>query len=270
MKSINLLFLITLVGVMFVSGDMKADNTLGDNSLTSSREFYQLKIYTLKTDEQEQVVDKYLKDAFLPGLKKLGIGKIGVFKPKQNETDSVKKIYVLIPFFSQEQLLNYEETLLKDKNYVAAGSDYLNASYDRAPYERIESIILKAFEDMPIMALATFDTPRSNRVYELRSYESSTESYFRNKVEMFNAGGEIILFDKLEFNAVFYGEVISGPKMPNLMYMTTFSDKESRDAHWDSFRKSPEWKKLKPLPKYQHNVSHIDILLLYPTEYSDY
>jgi len=87
---------------------------------------------------------------------------------------------------------------------------------------------------------------------------------------MFNAGGEVKLFDKLEFNAVFYGEVISGPNMPNLMYMTTFSDQESRDAHWDSFREAPEWEKLKSLSKYQHNVSHIDILFLYPTEYSDY
>ena len=43
-------------------------------------------------------------------------------------------------------------------------------------------------------------------------------------------GGEIILFDRLDFNAVFYGEVISGSKMPNLMYMTTFDNQESRDA----------------------------------------
>jgi hypothetical protein len=87
---------------------------------------------------------------------------------------------------------------------------------------------------------------------------------------MFNAGGEVTLFDRLQFNSVFYAEVISGSKMPNLMYMTTFSDLESHDAHWDAFRNAPEWLELKDQPKYQNNVSHADIMLLYPTEYSDY
>jgi hypothetical protein len=35
-------------------------------------------------------------------------------------------------------------------------------------------------------------------------------------------GGEVPLFVRLGFNAVFYGEVIVGSHMPNLMYMTTF------------------------------------------------
>ena len=52
---------------------------------------------------------------------------------------------------------------------------------------------------------------------------------------MFNEGGEIDLFNKLNFNAVFYGEVLSGSSMPNLMYMTSFENKADRDAHWKSF-----------------------------------
>jgi hypothetical protein len=43
-----------------------------------------------------------------------------------------------------------------------------------------------------------------NRVYELRSYESEKEVIHANKVNIFNAGGES-LFNRLEFNAVFYG-----------------------------------------------------------------
>ena len=39
---------------------------------------------------------------------------------------------------------------------------------------------------------------------------------------MFNAGGEIDIFTKLNFNAVFYGDVIVGSHMPNLMYLTCF------------------------------------------------
>jgi hypothetical protein len=123
---------------------------------------------------------------------------------------------------------------------------------------------------MPEMLAPEFDSPKSDRVYELRSYQSSNETYFKNKVDMFNAGGEIKIFEKLGFNAVFYGEVISGPEMPNLMYMTTFSDQQSREEHWNSFRTDPDWDKLKVMDKYANNVSHIDVVFLYPTEYSDF
>ncbi len=87
---------------------------------------------------------------------------------------------------------------------------------------------------------------------------------------MFNEGGEITLFDELGFNAVFYGEVLSGSQMPNLMYMTTFANQESRDAHWKLFVDSSTWKTLSAMPEYQNNISHMDIQFLYPTEYSDY
>jgi hypothetical protein len=48
---------------------------------------------------------------------------------------------------------------------------------------------------------------------------------------MFDAAGKIPHFGRLEFNAAFYGQLISAAKMPNLMYMTPFSNQESRDAH---------------------------------------
>ena len=123
---------------------------------------------------------------------------------------------------------------------------------------------------MPFIKAPALDGDRSNRVYELRSYESATEAYHSSKVEMFNAGGEMKLFESLQFNAVFYARVISGSRMPNLMYMISFSDEASRKAHWDSFVNSPEWAELKAVPKYLSTVSHIDVSLLYPTDYSDY
>ena len=86
---------------------------------------------------------------------------------------------------------------------------------------------------------------------------------------MFNEGGEVALFKKLEFNAVFYGEVISGSVMPNLMYMTTFKDMKSHDEHWDAFRNHPDWLKLKEVEKYKHTVSGSTKYLMHPTDYSD-
>ena len=54
------------------------------------------------------------------------------------------------------------------------------------------------------------------------------------------------------------------------MYMTTFSDMTSRNEHWKVFVDSEEWNELKSMSKYENNMSHIDILFLYPTDYSDY
>jgi hypothetical protein len=122
---------------------------------------------------------------------------------------------------------------------------------------------------MPEFGVPSHKTPPSERIYELRSYEGPTEQYYRKKVEMFNYGGEIDLFKRLDFQAVFYSEVISGNTMPNLMYMTTFSDMKSHDEHWNTFRNHPEWKTMSALEKYKNTVSHSVIQLLHPTEYSD-
>ena len=86
---------------------------------------------------------------------------------------------------------------------------------------------------------------------------------------MFNEGGEIGIFKKLNFNAIFYGEVIAGGRMPNLMYMTSFENREDRSAHWKTFSSDPDWKKLSGIQEYKNNVSKIDITFLRPTEYSD-
>lgn len=256
MKNLTILtFVLLLSGVLFAR--------------QPGKEFYQLKVYTLVSEAQEATVDKYLKDAYLPALHRADIKTVGVFKNIKTATDTTRKIYVLIPFKSLNQFATIDATLAGDKKYLTAGSDYIDAAWDKAPFARIESTLLQAFSGMPVMDTPDLKGPRKNRVYELRSYESATEKLYVNKVEMFNVG-EVTLFDKLGFNAVFYGEVLSGSKMPNLMYMTTFDDMASRDAHWDAFRVAPEWKELSSMPKYQKNVSKADIMLLYPTEYSDY
>jgi hypothetical protein len=233
-------------------------------------EFFEIKVYTITSADQERVVDEYLAKAYLPALHRAGIKTVGVFKPI--ETDTLyfgKRIFVLTPFKSLEHFATLEQTLQKDQQYLAAGKNYIDALYTNPPYARMETIILKAFKDMPALEVPKLSTPARDRIYELRSYEGHTEKIYKNKVHMFNEGGEVVLFKKLEFNAVFYGDVISGSRMPNLMYMTSFSDRASRDAHWKSFVDAPEWKKLSSMPEYQHNVSKIDIYLLHPTDYSD-
>lgn len=232
---------------------------------TKNQYYYQLKVYHLKTSAQEVMVDGYLKDAFLPALHRAGINSVGVFKPIAKDTVE-QLVYVFIPFKKMDDFAKLNETLSKDKEYLKAGATYLNAEYNATPYTRIESTLLKAFSAMPEFAAPNFNSPKSERVYELRSYESATEALATNKIGMFN-DYEVDIFSKLNFNAVFYGQVISGSKMPNLMYLTTFKNKADRDQHWVDF--GAEYKKISGLPQYQHNVSKNVTLFLYPTAYSD-
>jgi len=228
--------------------------------------YFELKVYHLKTARQEARVDSFLQQQYLPALRTAGIPTIGVFKPIGNDTAADRRIYVFTPFTSLKQWEQVGKTAAP--KLLAAGGSYENTPYTNPAYTRLETIFIKAFDEMTGLTAPALTAPKSERVYELRSYEGASEKIFRNKVQMFNAGGEIKLFSRLNFNAIFYGEVLFGPKMPNLMYMTSFANMPDREAHWKAFGADPEWKKLSALPEYQNNVSHIDITFLRPTSYS--
>ena len=240
----------------------KEIETIGD--------IYELRIYRLADPDQEKKLDAYLEKAFLPALKRNDVRNIGVFKFIPEVRDSIRQILVLYPVRGLARVGELREALIRDSVLQQDGSDFLAAPHDPPPYERLEVLLLKPFRDMPFLRPSALGGDREKRVYELRSYESATEELFRNKVEMFNEGGEVSLFEELGFNAVFYGEVLSGSRMPNLMYMTTFRDMEARDSLWQAFVESAQWKKLIGNPYYDNNVSKADIFLLTPTSYSDY
>jgi hypothetical protein len=230
--------------------------------------YYEIKIYHLKNQAQADRLDNYLQNAYLPAMHRAGIKEVGVFKPI--DTAGGLRVYVFIPFKTWNQLENIDEKLTGDQQYVTDGKDYITAAYNQEPYTRLETIVLRAFPKMTEPAVPQLTAAKPDRVYELRSYESPTEAYNINKVKMFNDGDEVGLFKRLNFNAVFYAEVIAGSHMPNLMYMTTFESKADRDKHWDAFSNDPYWKDLVARPEYQHNVSKADILFLHPTAYSDF
>ncbi|HZX57178.1 MAG TPA: NIPSNAP family protein [Mucilaginibacter sp.] len=231
--------------------------------------YYRIRIFHYKTQAQEDRLDKYLKNALLPALHRAHIPKVGVFKPIDQDTTD-RKIFVLIPFKTLDEFENTRGRVWNDKQYLADGKDFIDAEYNDPLYTRIEVIVLRAFQKWPAPTEPQLTANKSDRVYELRSYESSSEKLNINKVKMFNDGGETALFKRLNFNAVFYAEVMAGSHMPNLMYMTTFENKADRDKHWDTFGNDPEWKALVAKPEYAHNVSKADITFLHPTEYSDF
>jgi len=238
-------------------------------TILSARDYYQIKVYNLKDKAQETAVDTYLKDAYLPALHKAGVKKVGVFKPNATDPAAGTKIFVFIPLKKLGQIEKLEAALKKDGAYQTAGAAYINASHDNPPYVRLESILLRAFTSQPKFFAPLFSTPKSEQIFELRSYQSATEKIHLKKVEMFNEGGESEIFKSIGANAIFYGEVLSGSEMPNLMYMTSYENMKSNEDHWKAFRDHPDWKKLSGMEEYKNTVSKINKYMLYPAEYSD-
>jgi hypothetical protein len=232
--------------------------------------YYEVKIYRIKDKAQEATMDAYLKDAYLPALHRAGIPTVGVFKPIEADTSFGKLIYVFIPFKTMDQYVQLSDKLGKDQVYATAGKDFLDAPYNNPPFTRYESILSIAFTQMPQFRVPKFTTPMSERIYEYRSYESATEAKASKKIQMFNEGGEIGIFESIGANAVFYSKVIMGSQMPRLLYMTTYADMKSHDERWAAFRVHPEWKRISSLEEYKNTTSKTRAFLLHPTDYSDF
>lgn len=224
-----------------------------------SMEYYKLIVYHFSTTDQEKKLDDFLTNQFIPALHLKGFKQVGVFKPITNDTTNDKQLVLLINAASLNKLIEPIQWNLKE-----------NTPYNEPMYNRYEQFLLRSFKGMLLMKLPTDKLKKGERIFELRSYESPTEEKYLNKVHMFNEGGEIELFNQLQFNAVFYADVLFGSRMPNLMYMTSFDNMDSRNAHWKAFGESPIWKKLSTMPFYQNNMSALHSQLLKSAQYSDY
>lgn len=232
--------------------------------------FFELKVYEYKTIEQEKILDHFLAKAYLPFLHKSGIQHVGVFGLLNNDTVLNKKLFVLIPHVSLASIPVLQKSFLTDNTSLENGKDYIDAQSSNPVYNRITTYILEGFRFAPSLMLPKLRSSHHDRIYELRSYESASEKKYWKKVEMFNEGGEIDLFARLNFNAIFYAEVISGPTMPNLMYMTSFENMEDRNEHWKAFSNDPKWKELLSMKEYDQTVSKNVTLFLKARPYSDY
>jgi len=160
--------------------------------------------------------------------------------------------------------------MFSDKLVLEKGQAYLNATSEAPAFDRIVNYIMEGFRLAPALLQIKLSGSVEDKVYELRSYESASETKYWKKVEMFNEGGEIDIFSRLNFNPVFYAEVISGPTTPNLMYMTSFESMKDRDAHWLAFRDDPQWKALSAKKEYEKTVSKNVTLFLKAKPYSEY
>ena len=236
---------------------------LASGNKKSTSQLYELRVYTLKDDVQQKLVEDYFQNAYIPMLNRLGSSNVGVFT--ELKPTGQTKLYAIIPYNSPEDFFNAPAKLAADDTYKQQASAYLNTPLTAPAYDRIESSLLQAFSHMPRL-----EAPEQKpRIFELRRYESATETAGKKKIEMFNEAGEIGIFKRLGFKPVLYSETLIGTFRPNLTYMVTFDDMAAHDALWKAFGADADWKRISTMPEYPDAlVSRITSTFLVPTTYS--
>jgi NIPSNAP len=231
------------------------------------REYYELRKYQLVSGAQPKLLQSYLADALIPALNRMGFSPIGAFN--LDIGPETPALYLLIPSTSVESLVTAELQLAKDDQFMKAAAPFWNAPASAPGYLRIESSLLVAFEGWPRLVVPPVTAQHGKRVFQLRTYESPSSQDHVRKVEMFQHG-EFEVFQRSGFWQVFYGDMLIGPRMPQLTYMLSFPEMAEMDAKWDAFRSDPQWKKLSSDPRYSYEsiVNSISNLILTPASFS--
>jgi len=228
----------SLTGVM-------ALGTAAGEAAETARDLYELRTYHLDTEDQQQGLVRFLGDAAIPALNRLGVSPVGVFETP----DAVGPVYVLLRHASADSVITTPAKLLADSAYLEQGAAFLDAPAKNPAYARVESSLLLAFSGMPQLAMPA---KGPGRVFQLRIYESPSVKTGQKKIEMFNTA-ELVIFKKTGLTAVFFGEAMVGSKMPNLTYMLGFESDEEQKAAWDRFLQDPDWRELSARPEYAND-----------------
>lgn len=231
----------------------------------AEREYYELRVYRLKAGASSERLDGYLEHAAIPAWNRLGIKPVGVFTEK--EPKDAPAVYVLIPYASPGVFAEAATKLLADPELQKAAANYLQAPKDNPAFDRIDSWFMLAFAGMPKLEQPAYSLERKPRIFEMRTYESHSELKALKKVEMFNSG-EIELMRQVNLGPIFYGQVLVGANLPHLTYMLSAEDEQSHKKHFETFGKSPVWKKMSGDPQYADTVSKISTHILVPAAYS--
>jgi len=236
--------------------------TLSYAQESPNQEYYELRTYTFTSEVQLQALEHYFENAAIPTFNSMGIEAVGVFN--EMEKNGQPKLYVLIPYKSLQQYDSAQRHFLQEAAHQKASTKHLDAPFAAPAFDRVESSLMRAFTHLPVMEIPD----GSDRIFELRIYESHSEKFAQQKIKMFNEGGEIEIFREVGLQPVFFGETIIGAHMPNLTYMVTAPDIDTHRENWKKFGGHPDWKSLSSLPEYKDTVSKIHSIFLVPTAFS--
>lgn len=233
----------------------------------TERQYFELRRYHAIPGPRQRALGAFLGDVAVPAMNRAGVNPVGAFSVTYGENRPT--VMLLLTHPSLESVVTLRERLMDDTEYRTAGAEFLDAPLADPTYVRVESTLMRAFEDMPRLEVPAAAATGGSRIFELRRYESHSDPAAIRKIEMFNdRGGEIAIFRKTGLTPVFFGETIIGQHMPNLTYMLTFPDMATRDAAWATFQADPEWRQLAGDRYFADTVSSITDEILRPTPYS--
>jgi len=245
--------------------------TVGGPLLSSAQSkapsIYEIRTIHLRNtiDNQRSRLTDFLQHAAVPAFARAGIAPSAYFGSMiAEETPFVLTIASYPSLGAMEQ----------QRAKLSADAEYKKAltAYNAQPglnYERIDSILGRAFPSVPEMIVPADVEGRTGRVFELRRYESNNATTLARKIKMFESG-EIAIFKRIGMRPVFFAETIVGARMPNLVYMLSFDDLASREKCWKAFGADPEWQKMRVVPgdTDAEIVSNISVSLLQPLPFS--
>lgn len=248
--------------------------TAAESAGNAAREYYELRAYRLRSEANRGLLDGYLEKAAIPAWNRLSIKPVGVFVQQERtgaatgtEVREPATVFVLLPHPSVESFASAGFRLNHDDAYQKAGAEYLQTPKSNPAFERIDSWLMLAFAGMPKLELPAYAREKKARMFEMRTYESYSEVKAQKKVDMFNAG-EIDTMREVGLGPIFYGQALTGPNLPHLVYMLSAEDEAAHKKHWAAFGSHPVWTKLKNDPQYADTVSKIYNRFLVPTTYS--
>ncbi|MBI4889174.1 MAG: NIPSNAP family protein [Acidobacteria bacterium] len=213
------------------------------------------------TDNQRAKLAEFLGKAVVPAMQRAGSGMVGLFG-SSIAPDAPFQLLVA----QHASISAFEQCwqkLMVDGELGGTAAALMQSV--ALPFQRMEVQLLRGFKGFPGIEKLPGGAERAARIFELRTYESNTPVSLLKKIGMFE-NGEIDLFRKHNLLPVFFGEMIAGPKMPNLTYMVAFDNLAAREANWRSFATSAEWKKMASTPGLSDGeiVSNISNMILTP------
>lgn len=224
----------------------------------NKKEIYEWRIYTL-TDKGEKL-DEYYQEVLIPAFRTFNI-RVGAFSPYHEE--ALKKRFYLFVYPDLASYHQVKRALWDNEMFRKAAQPFFEASAVNPVYTEFETFLCEAFDKIPHL----INPDKTRSLFEFRNYKSPNEEANQRKVRMFNVD-EISIFDQVGINSVCYGEVLVGPRMPSLIYLTWYKDIDTRNRAWDAFRTHPDWLRIKDLPEYAHTATDNKNILLVPLSYS--
>ncbi|MDR1499932.1 MAG: NIPSNAP family protein [Tannerellaceae bacterium] len=249
------------IGTAGLLGLVPAIKGIAAPSLTvkTGKEIYEWRIYTLN-EGKAVAFDAFMGGTLIPAYNRLQIT-VGAFAPYK-PSDKTQRFYL----FKHPDLTAYHEakaSIWQDKVFREAAQPFYDETAVSPAYSVYDLYLCEAFDRVPRL-IAPSD---KHTVFEFRNYRSPNEEANQRKIDMFNVD-EIPVFDATGISSVCYGEVLSGPRMPSLIYLTSYDNEPARDAAWGRFSAHPDWARIRSLPQYAHTATDNVNVLLSPLPYS--